>query len=76
MSDSDGCTMPRFLKGVMKAYKFKPCCEQHDFDRRDDSIKNKVADRTLRRCIAKKGHPVRAWIYWIFVRLANPFYSN
>jgi len=73
--NSDGCTMPSFLKKAMKAKENFECCKQHDFDRRNTSIPNKTADWNLKKCIEKK-YPIRSWIYWVAVRLANPFYKN
>jgi len=71
----DGCTMPDFMKKIMKADDNYECCVLHDADRQDSSIPNSKADRNLRICIGRK-YPVRAWIYWIAVRLASPFYAN
>lgn len=70
---SDGCTFAPELG--------TPCCEMHDYLRRfkptdpDTSkpITTAASDKLLRQCIAKKGHPVFAWIYWAFVRLSNLF---
>ena len=72
---SDGCTMPKFFKKIMKAEENRKCCEQHDFDRRNKNISKSVADKSLRECIAKT-HPVLAWVYYIAVVLARPFYRN
>jgi hypothetical protein len=64
---SDGCTFAPELG--------TPCCETHDYLRRfkPDGMKAREADKLLRQCIAKKGHPVFAWIYWAFVRASNLF---
>lgn len=46
------------------------CCHQHD---RDYGINGKVtrveADNRLRNCILKNGHPIKAWLFWVIVRL-------
>lgn len=46
------------------------CCHQHD---RDYGSKGKVtraeADRRLRDCMLKQGYTIKAWLFWIIVRL-------
>lgn len=65
---SDGCTLaPNF--------NFKQCCIEHDYLRRYKIISKSKADKNLRECINSKGHPILAWIYWIFVRVAGVFYD-
>jgi hypothetical protein len=66
-AQSDGCTFAPELG--------TPCCEMHDYLRRfkPDGMTAREADKLLRQCIAKKGHPVFSWIYWVFVRISNLF---
>ena len=44
------------------------CCHQHD---RDYGIKGTVtraeADKRLRECMIKNGHPIKAWFFWVVV---------
>jgi len=62
---SDGCTMAPDCD-------FTECCERHDMMIRfNQGITDKEADRYLRECIIDHGHPVKAWIYWLFVRYSN-----
>lgn len=46
------------------------CCHQHD---RDYGIKGTVsrseADKRLRNCLILQGHPIKALVFWILVRL-------
>lgn len=60
---SDGCTFAPELG--------TPCCEMHDFLRRyrPYGISAEQADQLLRECIAKKGHPILAWVYWAGCRI-------
>ncbi len=64
-AQSDGCTLAPELG--------TPCCEMHDFLRRfrPNGITPTEADRLLRECIARKGHPILAWVYWAAARVAN-----
>lgn len=48
---------------------FKACCAQHDDLYRSGRTSRAAADRQLRECIKRKGHPVQAWIVWAGVRL-------
>jgi len=59
---SDGCTMAPDLT-------FSDCCYEHDIYYVTGAVNRKEADRCLRKCIAAKGFPVLAWIYWLGVRL-------
>ena len=46
------------------------CCEQHDKNyAADTQVTRREADRQLRECVIEKGHPVRAWVMWVGVRL-------
>lgn len=54
------------------------CCHQHD---KDYGIRGTVsraeADRRLRECMIKNGHLVKAWVFWLVVRLFGwAFYKN
>lgn len=59
---TDGCSKaPEF--------DFLDCCLEHDFRYKYAYGTRKRADKYLRECIKKQGHPVKAWIYWSAVRL-------
>ena len=62
--ESDGCTYSR-------DWNFSECCVMHDLLRRLAPIPPAEADKLLRLCIADKGHPVMAWVYWFGVSLAR-----
>lgn len=70
-AQSDGCTLAPEVG--------TPCCEMHDFLRRykprnpatGDTVDAARADQLLRECIASKGHPILAWVYWAAVRVAH-----
>ena len=47
----------------------KACCVQHDIEYRLCRITRAQADRHLRECVKRKGHPVQAWVIWFGVRL-------
>ncbi|HII3824517.1 hypothetical protein [Pasteurella multocida] len=51
------------------------CCHQHD---RDYGIKGKVsraeADRRLRHCLISQGYPIKAWVFWVLVRMFGWIY--
>jgi hypothetical protein len=52
-----------------------PCCEQHDKDYgRESTISRREADKKLRLCVIEKGHPVRAWVMWVGVRVFGWFF--
>lgn len=65
---SDGCTFAPYGN-------FSSCCRMHDMLRRFRPVIPREADRLLRECIMKKGHPVVAWLYWFFVRVSFRFYK-
>lgn len=48
---------------------FGACCIQHDEIYRTRSLSRRAADRQLRQCITRHGHPVQAWVIWLAVRL-------
>jgi hypothetical protein len=52
-------------------FNFEDCCDMHDYLywRGGKWGDRERADELLRECIAKKGHPVLAWVYWTAVRL-------
>lgn len=64
---SDGCTMSPDLT-------FRSCCEEHDMSYQFKLVSRASADKTLRQCIAYKGHPYLAWVYWSAVRVFGFFY--
>lgn len=61
---SDGCTF--WFDG-----NWVECCEAHDLDywAGGSYADRVVSDAKLERCIARKGHPVQAWLMHTFVRL-------
>lgn len=59
---SDGCTLA-------PDFNFRPCCDDHDYDYSKQCRTRIEADKALRDCIKKAGHPVKAHIYYIGVRL-------
>lgn len=60
--NSDGCThSPDF--------NFYPCCAEHDwYYSKESDVPRFMADLTLAYCIYKKGHTIKAVIYFIAVR--------
>ncbi len=74
MMYSDGCTMPKFIKKLMKAEQNKGCCVRHDYDRRNPKIGMNKADGDLFICVWHNGYKVRAILYWTFVVFARPYY--
>jgi len=68
---SDGCTMPRWLRQVLRADNVQACCITHDMLRRFKPIPPAEADKLLRECIRAQGRPVLAWCYWSAVVLAR-----
>ncbi len=54
------------------------CCDEHDLayeeggSRRDRAL----ADKRFRQCIRASGRPVRAWIFWLAVRLFGRTFWN
>lgn len=61
---SDGCTLVR-------DFNFTDCCKMHDLLRRLTPVSPAEADKLLRLCIADRGHPRLAWVYWLAVVLAR-----
>jgi len=60
-----GCTMS-------PDFNFKECCLRHDVMMNyKQGIDDRQAHRILRKCIASKGHPVLAWVYWSAVTAAS-----
>jgi hypothetical protein len=57
---TDGCTMS-------PDFDFRECCVRHDYDYYDQ-VPRKKADLKLKACIAKKGHPILARVYYRGVR--------
>lgn len=55
---------------------FEDCCVKHDIIYRTGgtSETRTDADRKLRRCVAKGGYPVLAWVMWIAVRIGGARY--
>lgn len=51
------------------------CCHQHD---RDYGVRGTVtraeADKRLRECMIKNGHPIKAWLFWCAVRVFGWMY--
>lgn len=50
---------------------WEPCCDEHDlaYVQGGPAKWRAWADRLLRRCMIRRGYPVRAWLYWAAVRL-------
>ena len=67
---SDGCSM--FPNG-----NWNDCCVEHDraYWRGGSAAGRKAADRALRDCVAKKGHPIIARLMYFGVRAGGaPWY--
>lgn len=51
------------------------CCHQHD---RDYGVRGTVsraeADKRLRNCLISQGHPIKAWVFWVLVRIFGWIY--
>lgn len=47
------------------------CCDEHDLAYAEGGGRNDraIADTRFRDCIAESGRPVRAWLFWLAVRL-------
>lgn len=60
---TDGCTF--WFDG-----NWWECCEAHDLDywKGGSYADRAVSDAKLQRCVARKGHPVQAWVMHTFVR--------
>lgn len=50
-------------------FDFRICCHEHDKIYTFQSEPRRVGDRRLRKCIKNEGHPILAWVYWVFVRI-------
>lgn len=72
MDGPNGCNvlspLARALLG--RDVKFRICCDEHDlfYDQGGDRRDRAYADKLLRECIAREGHPVWAWACWAGVR--------
>lgn len=73
---SDGCTMPRAIKGPLRASRYGPACKEHDFLRGFHIVPFWVADWLLLRRVWASGGWGRVLgpLYWFFVTLAAPYY--
>ena len=58
----DGCTL-------VPDFDFRSCCDQHDVEYRLQVVSRKEADQRLRACIRSSGHPLKAELYYLGVRL-------
>lgn len=60
----------RFLGAIPP---FERCCQEHDlFYEQGGGWRNKwFADRLLRECMQRSGHPALAWIFWLAVSTAG-----
>lgn len=74
---SDGCTVPWFLRWLLRADRFSKCCTLHDFLRRHGIVSTSDADDVLKRYImADGGSVLHAYIYWLGVRLTSRYYTR
>lgn len=64
--NSDGCSFVSDHDSEVHS-----CCDQHDRLYTAQVLSRWTIDNILRQCIAESGHPTRAWIYWIGVRLGG-----
>lgn len=54
------------------------CCDEHDvaYEEGGNANDRRLADERFRLCVRDSGRPVRAWIFWIAVRLFAARYWN
>lgn len=54
------------------------CCDEHDVAYYEGGmwIDRKLADRRFRQCVYDSGRPIRAWLFWVAVRLFGSRYWN
>jgi hypothetical protein len=59
-------------------FNFYDCCSMHDidYDKGGTKQERKKADQYLRDCIKAHGHPYKAYIYYMGVRLFGWMFFN
>lgn len=51
------------------------CCHQHDRDYGiNGTVSRAEADKRLRECLLLQGYPIKAWVFWVIVRLFGGFF--
>lgn len=80
---SNGCGGSGVISGLYKLLVGKPpewerCCDQHDLAYEQGGLESVRlwADSLLFKCMLRSGHPVRAGLYWVAVRVFGKSYWN
>lgn len=78
---SNGCSggVSWFYRNILhRAPVWEPACDLHDFDYAVGGTKEdrKRADKALRQRLFDAGRPIRAWVFYIAVRLFGARHFN